>query len=210
MHRKGLLAPLPWRRATPLTVLLASVCLAGPVRAQPSRWDASAELNVSQIGSVDEAAVGVGARLSFRVADWLAADGGVIFAPGDLGEPAFSASQTELLFGLRGGPGPDPLGGFVALRAGLVRFAEAPEPLACIEIYPPPVTCVLAQGEDAFAVQLGAGVERLVGGAGLLRLEVGKRMVRLPGPSSDQEGDVHEDDFWSHELRITVSFGLRF
>ena len=198
------------RSRVALAALLAVLGLAAPAPGEERRWDASAELVLARLGSVDETAAGAGLRLSYRLADLLAIDAGAVLAPGDLGEPAFSASLRELSLGLRVGPRPDPTGFYAALRGGTLRYAPAPQPLACIAIFPPPLACVLAGGHSATALQLGAGVERLVGSAGLLRLEVGDRLVRLPGPSFDAEGEVRDDDFWSHELRVAVSLGLRF
>lgn len=201
MHLRKLL-----HRVAPLVTSLA---LAIPAIGEEPRWDASLELGLAEVGSVDHTALGAGLRLSYRMTEWLAADAGVQLAPADLGTPPFSSGQTELLGGLRAGPKPDPFGYFGTLRAGAVLFGEAPGPLACIAIFPPPLECELTDGHSAFTLQFGAGVERLVATRGLFRLEVGDRMVRLPGPVFE-DGEVHDGDFWSHELRLAVSFGLRF
>lgn len=191
-------------------VFFTALAPGSAARADEPRWDATAELSVARLGSLDETATAGGVRLSFRLADALALDAGALFAPGDLGEPAFSGSQTELSAGIRVGPGPDPFGFYLAMRGGTVRYAESPGPLACIAIYPPPLACVVSTGETAPQLQLAAGVERLLGGAGLLRLEVGDRLVRMPGPSFDASGEAHQDDFWSHEVRLAVAVGVRF
>jgi hypothetical protein len=196
--------------ASAFALLIPALSLAAPAHGQQPRWDASAELSLARLGSVDETAAGAGLRLSYRLADLLALDAGAVFAPGDLGDPAFSASQTELSIGLRVGPRPDPFGYYAAVRGGTLRYAEAPEPLPCIAIFPPPLTCVLAAGHTGASVQFAAGAERRVGSAGLLRLEVGDRMVRLPGPAFDPDGEIRDEDFWAHELRVAVSVGLRF
>jgi hypothetical protein len=174
------------------------------------RWDAAVELAAADLSALEESAVGVGVRLSFRAARWVALDAGVGLAPADLGDPPFSASQAELLAGVRIGPSPRPWGGYLGLRAGFVRYAAAPEPIACIAIFPPPLACELSAGATPLAVQLGAGFERLLGSRGLIRVEIGDRIVRLPGPSFDAGGEARFEDFWSHEPRLGVSLALRF
>jgi len=200
----------PFVRLGLTLVAVAALAGARPARGGEARWDVGGELAVSRLSSLEETAVGLGLRLSYRARDWLALDGGVTFAPGDLGEPAFSGSQTEVLLGLRVGPPPRPTGGYVALRGGFVWFSEAPQPLACIAIFPPPLSCVLASGEAPLALHAGAGLERRVGSRGLLRIEIGDRLVRMPGPSFDAQREARLDDFWSHELRLAVAAALRF
>ena len=47
-------------------------------------------------------------------------------------------------------------------------FEEAPGPLACITIFPPPLSCELASGRTLMAFDLGGGVD-VVGGRAHLR-----------------------------------------
>jgi hypothetical protein len=178
--------------------------------ADPPRADVSLELAATHYGEFEETAVGFGARVSYRVLDWLAVDGGVVFAPGDLGEVGFSSSQVEGLFGVRAGPRVGASHVYAALRSGFVRFAAAPEPIPCIAIFPPPLPCVLAGGHTALAVGFGAGGELPLGGRALVRLEIGDLLVRYPGPAIANREAVLEESFWRHNLRGTVSVGLRF
>jgi len=191
-------------------VAIASVSLGAPAHGEEARWDAGAEVAVSRLSSLEETAVGLGLRLSFRAHDWVALDAGATFAPADLGDPPFSGSQTEFLFGFRVGPRPRPLSGYVALRGGFVRFSEAPGPLACIAIFPPPLSCVVAAGESPPAFQAGAGFEGKVGERALVRIEIGDRLVRMPGPSFDARREARLEDFWSHELRLSVGAAFLF
>lgn len=187
--------------------LLASV----PARAaDPPRADVSLELATTHYGEFDETTFGFGARLSYRALDWLAIDGGVVLAPGDLGEPAFSGSQLEGLFGLRAGPRLGDGSVYAALRAGFVSFSEAPEPLPCIAIFPPPLQCVLAEGRTAFAMSFGAGGEIPLGERVLVRLEVGDLLLKYPGPAFTEDEAVLEESFWRHHLRASASVGFRF
>ena len=87
--------------------------------ADPARADASLEVATVSYGEFDETAVGIGARFSYRALDWLAIDGGLTFAPGDLGDrAAFSGSQLEGLFGLRAGPRLGEGSVYASLRSG--------------------------------------------------------------------------------------------
>lgn len=198
----------------PQTFVLAGTLLALSVTpahaADPQRADASIEIATTRYGEFEETAVGFGARLSYRALDWLAIDGGLVFAPGELGRVAFSGSQLEGLFGVRAGPR---LGGgsvHASLRSGFLSFASAPEPIPCIAIFPPPLACVLAAGHTAFAVQFGAGGEIPVGARSLVRLEIGDLMVKYPGPALANDEAVLEESFWRHNFRAALSVGVRF
>jgi hypothetical protein len=193
-------------------VALGGVLLAPALghAADPRRADVTLELAATRYGEFDETGVGFGARLSYRAIDWLAVDGGLLFAPGDLGKPAFSGAQREGLFGLRAGPRLGRGSVFAAVRSGFVTFSKAPEPLLCIAIFPPPLRCALAGGHTAFAVTLGGGGEIPFGGHGLVRLEAGDLLLKYPGPALTKDGAVLEDSFWRHNLRAALSVGFRF
>ena len=105
-------------------VLVGAVLAAGPVRAQTTdqRGDVSVQLSVRSLHEFDETEAGFGARLSYRLSRWFAADGEVNLFPGDAGSPAFSGSRLEGLAGVRVGPHFGRTGVFLALRGGAVRF----------------------------------------------------------------------------------------
>jgi hypothetical protein len=178
--------------------------------AEPRRADVSVELATTHYGELEETTVGAGARLSFRLLDWLAVDGGLVFASSDLGQPAFSTSQMEGLFGLRAGPRVGAGSVYVSARSGFLRFSGTSELLICIAIYPPPLRCVLAAGHTAFALNFGGGGEIPLGPRFLLRLELGDLMVKYPGPALGREEVVLEESFWRHSVRGAVSVGFRF
>jgi hypothetical protein len=85
----------------------------------------------------------------------------------------------------------------------------APEPIACIAIFPPPLTCVLASGRTLTAVDLGGGVDVSVGERTFVRIDGGDRLVRYPGPVFDT-GTVHDEAFVGHDFRMAVAGGIRF
>jgi hypothetical protein len=191
-------------------VVLFVVLLAGPVLAQDSLLDLGLTASVRRLSEFEETELGLGARLSYRVHRAVALDGDVGLFPADLGSPAFSSSRREGLVGVRVGPHLGRRGGYLALRAGAVRFAEAPAPFPCILIFPPPRECAMGAGKTLPTVQVGAGFETFPGDRLVLRLEAGDQLIRYEGPAFRRDQEIFEKHLWSHNLKATVSVGLRF
>jgi hypothetical protein len=99
---------------------------------------------------------------------------------------------------------------FARFRTGFLRVGESPESVACILIYPPPVSCTLSQGQTLFALDAGGGIELFTPGGTFVRVDVGDRPVRYPGPSIDRDGEAHDGDFIAHDIRFAVGAGWRF
>lgn len=173
-------------------------------------WDASVTASWTDYSQFDDTSFGLGLSVSRRLTNAFAADAQLGFSPSDLGQLPFSGSRFEGYVGLRGGPRLGRHQVYAAVRPGFVRFSEAPAPVACIAIYPPPLVCSLAGGETLFAVQLGGGVELVPSERSLVRLEAGSLLVRYPGPGIARDSGVFDDALWSHNLRLGVSVGLRF
>ena len=193
-----------------LALLLGVACLPGPVQAQASRADLGLQATFRRLSEFAEGEIGLGARFSYRVHRVVAVDGEVSFFPAEVGSPAFTGSRREGLLGLRVGPRLGRRGGYLALRAGAVRFTEAPEPFACILIFPPPLECALAAGRTLPTVQATAGFETFPRKRLVLRVEAGDQLLRYPGPAFRPDGEIFENDRWSHNLKATVSVGLSF
>jgi hypothetical protein len=100
-----------------------------------------------------------------------------------------------------------PVRPFIKARWGALRVAEASAPIACILIFPPPLSCQLAAGDTLAAMDYGGGVE-LGRRRAFLRVDVSDRAVRYPGPSF--AGTVRNEPFWGHDLRVGLGVGLRF
>ena len=159
----------------------------------------------------DTTDLGVGGRVSWHPVALVGVEGEVVLYPGDLGgRVAFSGSRVEGLFGATVGPRLGRIRPFAKLRPGFLRFGEAPEPIACILIFPPPLTCALAGGHTAFALDAGGGVEWLSAGRAFVRVDAGDRMVRYPVPIIDTRGRVRRESFTGHDFRFTLGGGLRF
>jgi hypothetical protein len=186
------------------------VLLAGPVQAQDSVLDLGLTASLRRSSEFEETELGLGARLSYRVHRVVGVDAEAGLYPADLGSPAFASSRREGLVGVRLGPHLGKSGGYLALRAGAVRFTEAPAPFPCILIFPPPLECAMAAGKTVPTVQASAGFETFPGDRLVLRLEAGDQLLRYPGPAFRPDGQTFENDLWSHNLKATVSVGLRF
>jgi hypothetical protein len=190
-----------------------SVLYARPVAAQSAEplFQAGGHLATSRSSEFDETDIGVGVRLSWHPATVLGVEGELTVHPGDLGEPAaFSGGRVEGLFGATVGPRLGRVRPFAKLRPGFVTFQEAPEPIACILIFPPPLNCQLAAGRTLFAFDMGGGVEWFPSDATFVRVDVSDRAVRYPSPVIDSSGTVRDNSFVGHDFRFTVGGGVRF
>ena len=176
-----------------------------------STFQVGAHFTAVNSSEFDSSDFGVGARVSWHPASLLGAEAEFTFYPGDFAdEPAFSGSRVEGLFGVTAGPQIGRFRAFAKVRPGFVQFSEAPEPFPCILIFPPPLACRMAGGETVFALDLGGGVEILATPRSFIRLDVGDRLVKYPGPVIDGEGTVRDDSFFGHDLRFQVGGGFRF
>jgi hypothetical protein len=176
-------------------------------RAQ-GRFEAGAQIVVAHSGEFDANDTGVGARFSWRPVDLVGVEAEMNAYPREFPRPrAFSRSRFEGLFGMTIGPRLGRVRPFAKLRPGFVRFRG--EPIACILIFPPPLSCTLAAGRTVFAIDLGGGVELSAGSRTFIRIDAGDRLMRYPGPSFTS-GRVVQDHFFSHDSRISAGAGARF
>ena len=197
-------------------LLLASLCLlvcASPLAAQSDEPAFQVGVNVATAasGEFETTSTGVSGRLSWSPIGLVGVEGEVGWYPGDVGERvAFSAGLVEGLFGATIGPTLGRLRPFARLRPGFLTFQEAPAPIACILIFPPPIQCTLAAGATVFALDAGGGVEFFASDRTVIRVDVGDRAVRYPSPVIDRDGTVRDTAFFSHDFRLAVGGALRF
>ena len=176
------------------------------------KLEVAAQLAVTDLAELETTDVGFGGRFGFRATDLLTFEGELNFFPSDIpDEVPVSSSRLEGLFGVKIGPRFDRFSVFGKVRPGFVQFGEASEPIPCILIYPPPLSCALAAGETVFALDLGGGLELYPTERSLVRFDVSDLMLQYPGPvlTRDREA-VTEDGFWGHNLRISIGAGFRF
>jgi hypothetical protein len=185
---------------------------AGSSLGDERKLEAGFQLALDDLDELDSKDVGFGGRFAFRPAALFALEGELNFFPKDLpADVPVTSSRLEGLFGVKAGPRFERVGLFAKVRPGFVRFGEAPGPVACILIYPPPLRCVLAQGETVFALDLGGGVEIFPSERSVLRFDVSSLLLRYPGPAFTRAGEaIQTDGFWGGNFRLTFGAGFRF
>lgn len=184
------------------------------VRAQtdPPRVELGVQVVSARSGEFDAIDVGFGGRVSWRPTTILGFETELSLFPQHFpdGRP-FSRRRLEALFGVTAGvPVVGRLRPFARVRPGVVSVAESPEPFACILIYPPPLVCTLASGRTLLAIELGGGVDISTSARTFVRVDVGDRMLRYPGPVFDTDRVVRDGSFFVHEFRFAAGAGVRF
>jgi hypothetical protein len=190
-------------------VLYVFVLSSAVARAQ-NRFEAGAQIVAAHSGEFDANDIGIGGRLSWQTTDLVGADAEMNVYPRSFPgnrSGSFSRSRIEGLFGVTVGPRLGSVRPFAMLRPGFVTFRG--QPVACILIFPPPLSCVLAEGHTVFALDIGGGIELFAGPRTFIRVDAGDRLMKYPGPSF-RDGRVAQDDFFSHDFRMSAGAGVRF
>ena len=191
-----------------LFIVAVLTFVAAPAAAQ-QHAEVAAQFVAARSSEFDATDKGLGVRFSWMPSEMIGADAEVNFFPSDLGgRTPFSVSRTEGLFGVTAGPRVGSLRPFAKLRPGCLTFRG--QPVVCILIFPPPLSCELAGGRTLFALDVGGGVELLSGSRTAIRIEAGDRMLKYPGPSFRTGGAVSQEDFYSHDFRFSAGAGVRF
>ena len=194
-----------------LSCIASGADIAGAQTAPP-RMEVGVQVASARSGEFDATDVGFGGRVSWRPTDILGFEAELNLFPQHFpdGRP-FSRRRLEALFGATAGVSVvGRLRPFARLRPGLVSVAESPEPFACILIYPPPLVCTLASGRTLLAVDVGGGVDISTSPRTFVRVDVGDRMLRYPGPAFDADRVIHDRSFFVHEFRFAAGGGVRF
>jgi hypothetical protein len=200
-------------RRLPLAATFAFALAATEAFAQSSapRFEAGGHTAVAGSEQFDATDVGGGGRFAWRPLALLGLEAELTWYPGDFPDRvAFSRARFEGFFGGTIGPRFGPIRPFATLRPGFLTYSEAPEPIACIAIYPPPLACTLAAGSTVLAVDLGGGVDVDLSGRMFVRVAITDRALRYEGPVFDTDRRVREGAFWSHGLRVATGAGFRF
>ena len=175
------------------------------------RFELGVQLSSVDSSEFDESDIGIGGRFSWHPVTLIGIEAEMTIYPRDFPDGrAFSRARDEGLFGVTVGPRLGRLRPFARVRAGFMRFQEAPSPFACILIFPPPLQCSLATGRTARAVDIGGGVELMATRRTFLRIDAGDLMLRYPGPVFDSRRMSRQDGFTSHNLRLAAGGGFRF
>jgi hypothetical protein len=172
------------------------------------RFDAAAHIAVARSSEFDDTDTGVGGRLSWHPTALVGADAEMTFYPASFPNAnGFSSSRVEGLFGVTVGPRRAGVRPFARLRPGFLAFRG--QSVVCILIFPPPLSCELAGGRTLFALDLGGGAELFPASRAVVRVDVGDRILKYPGPSF-RNGQATEDSFYSHDFRVSAGAGVRF
>jgi len=176
------------------------------------RLEVSGQLAVNNLAELETADLGFGGRFGFRATSLFTFEGELNLLPSGIPDDVpVTSSRLEGLFGVKIGPRFDRFSVFGKVRPGFVRFGEAPEPIACILIFPPPLSCLLAEGQRVFALDLGGGVELYPTERSLLRFDVSDLVLQYPGPVFNRDREAFtEGGFWGHNLRLAIGAGFRF
>jgi hypothetical protein len=204
-------------RSAPLSIASAIAALAllrsAPAAAQsrPPQFETGVQLAAAASGEFDRTDAGIGGRFAWRPTTPMGIEAEINLYPRDFpGGTAFSRGRVEALFGMTLGPAFGRVRPFARLRPGFVQFREAPEPFACILIFPPPLSCALASGATVFALDIGGGIDVAATRKTFVRADAGDRLLRYPGPAFDRSGRSHERAFFSHDFRFAIGAGVRF
>jgi hypothetical protein len=173
------------------------------------RFDAGGQVVFAHSSEFDRGDTGVGGRFAWHPVDLIGAEAEMTFYPGDFpSSGSFSRSRIEGLFGVTVGPRIARVRPFARLRPGFLTFRG--QPVVCILIFPPPLSCQLAAGRTLFALDAGGGVELSAGTRAVVRVDAGDRMLKYPGPSFRTGGVLSQKDFFSHDFRFSAGAGVRF
>lgn len=197
-----------------VVALAVTALLTGRASAQSSAdsFQVGAQLTVARSGQFDSTEIGIGGRLSWHPMAMLGIESEIDLYPADFpGDSVpFSAARLEGLFGVTAGPRLARVRPFAKIRAGFLRYSPATEGFACIAIFPPPLNCLMATGGTRPIFDIGGGVEVFTGDRTFIRVDVGDRMVRYPGPSFAAGFTLRDTAFFSHDFRVSLGGGLRF
>jgi len=190
-------------------VVLLLIASSSAVRAQS--FDLGAHLVGAHWSEFKGGDSGIGVRLGWKPVPVIGFEAEVNWYPGDFPDATvpFSDQRVEGLVGVTVGPKLGMFRPFVRVGTGLLRLAPASEIFACVAIFPPPLSCLLAGGDTLPSLEIGGGIEVLLTGSTFLRFDAGDRVLRYPGPALT--GSTREERaFLGHAARFLLGGGLRF
>jgi len=191
-----------------VVVLVAALACPAVVAAQSHRFELGAQVTTARSREFDRTDAGIGARFSWHPRDLIGADAEVDIYPRDFPDRLpFSRGRVEGFFGATAGPRLGRVRPFAKLRPGLVAFRAAPQPIACILIFPPPLGCALSSGRTLVAIDIGGGIELFPADRTFVRVDAGDRLLKYPA-AFDRDRVAHTTPFWSHDVRVAVGAGV--
>lgn len=184
---------------------------AGGSSAHTPRIEIGGQLTSVRSSEFDANDTGFGGRAAWFPASVFSVEGEVnVFPSGFPSGREFSGRRLEALFGVTAGPTLGRVRPFARFRPGLVQVGEASEPIACILIFPPPLSCTLAAGKTLAALDFGGGIQVSTPARTFFRVDLGDRAIRYPGQVFDDARTVRDQPFFSHDFRFSVGGGIQF
>src|SRR5258706_6171515 len=196
-----------------LVFAIAGLAVAEPALAQstPDRFELGVQVSSARSSEFDATDVGLGGRFAWHPIELIGIESEIDVYPGDFPDQrAFSRGRIEGLFGVTVGPRFGRLRPFAKLRSGFLDIRAAPQPVACILIFPPPLSCQLAAGRTLVAFDVGGGVEVFATQRTLVRIDAGDRLLKYPGPVFDGNFVRRDAAFFGPDFRFTAGAGFRF
>jgi hypothetical protein len=201
------------RRILITLTALATLTISSSAFAQPAgeQFQAGGHIATARSGEFEETDFGIGGRIAWIPSQLFSVEAEFTHYPSDYPNgAAFSRARWEGLFGLTAGWTFDRVRPFAKFRPGFLNIREAPEPIVCIAIFPPPLACTLAAGQTLFVFDVGGGADISLTPRTFIRVDAGDRLVRYKGPAFDQNRTVREDAFFGHDFRFAAGAGVRF
>jgi len=190
-----------------------ALLIAVPARAQSAggRFEVGAHVTAAHSGQFDATDVGFGGRFAWNPVGLLGLESEITFYPGEFPRvDGFSRARIEGLFGATAGARIGGLRPFVKGRFGFLNIRAASQPFACILIFPPPLSCQLGGGRTLPEFDLGGGLELFTSRRTFVRVDVGDRLLRYPGPVLDNHRRARDRAFFDQDFRFAAGAGLRF
>ncbi len=190
-----------------------SLVAAPPAQAQTATGSVEVGPNISilRLSELDTTDIGVGVDASWHILPRLAIDGTLAWFPGGGDDRALSDQRRILgLIGARSGITRGRVDFYGRGRVGFLNFADV-GPVPCILIFPAPLSCQLANGYTAFAIDFGGGAVIPIDSEGKwrVRVDVGDLVVRYDQHARRLNNDVTEG-FYGHNLLFTAGLVWRF
>jgi hypothetical protein len=181
--------------------------------ARAQTFGAGVHFATAQWSEFDGNDPGVGARFTWMPSSLAGIDADVTWYPRDFPPDSampFSGGRIEGLFGVTIGPRLNAMRPFVKAGAGFLNVAATPRGFACIAIFPPPLACALAGGRTLPAYEIGGGIDVTATPRTFVRVDLGDRILKYPGPTLRPDFSLNEDGFHGHAIRLTIGGGVRF
>ncbi len=197
---------------TRIASFLLAAFLVSSSTAQAQSFDLGAHVVGAHWSEFDGVDFGIGGRFAWKPVPIIGVETEFNWYPTEFpGEgTTFSGDRLEGIVALTAGPRLGRLRPFVRAGVGFLKSTEAPGPFACIAIFPPPLSCLLAAGLTMPTFEIGGGVEISTPGSTFIRFAASDRILKYPGPTLGPADEVSEDGFFGHAFKFTLGGGWRF